>query len=496
MKKYVLVIDEGTTGTRAVIYDKKFNIVSQSYEEFTQYTPADDKVEHDAEEIYEKSIKMCKNALKSASISPEEIDCIGITNQRATCIVWDKNTGKPLYNAIVWQDVRTADLCKSINETPWGEKARKSTGWNVAPVYSSLMLKWLMENVPELNEKVSNGEALFGTIDTWLIWKLTAGKVHSISYSNASVTGSFDLSTLNWDKEFLDYLGVPVSIYPKVTDDSGDYGLTNKNIFGTEIRITGVIADQHAALYAQGCTKPGMAKCTNGTGTFVDINIGDKLVISDQGLNTVIAWKVKDKITYAIEGYAAVTGSAVQWLRDGLEVIKDSKESEAIALSVKDSNGVYFVPALTGLSAPYWDAYARGIIIGITRGTKVAHIVRATLESISFSTKDICDAVERESGVKLKVIKIDGGASKNNFLAQNFSDVLDAYVERPISVEATSLGAAMMAGLYTGFWKESDFENVVKIEKTFDPTMDRNQAEVLYTGWKKAVNRAMNWIEN
>lgn len=377
MKNYVLVIDEGTTGTRALIFDKDFNIVSQCYEEFTQYTPSADKVEHDAMEIYDKSVRMCKEAMLSGGVAPEEIAAIGITNQRATCLVWDKNTGVPLYNAIVWQDNRTAALCQKINDSEWGEKARKATGWTVAPVYSSLMLHWYLENVPEIKEKIESGEALFGTIDTWLIWKLTGGKSHVVSYSNASVMGSLDLSTGEWYTEFLDYLGISTDIYPEIVSDSGNYGTTEPDIFGAEVPICGAIADQHAALYAQGCRSKGTCKITNGTGSFLDINIGDECVVSDQGLNTVIAWKIGDEINYALEGFEAVTGSAVQWLRDGLQVIDKSSESEPLARSVEDSNGVYFVPALAGLSAPYHDPYARGTIFGISRGTTKAHIVRA-----------------------------------------------------------------------------------------------------------------------
>lgn len=495
MKKYIMVIDEGTTGTRVLIFNKNFEIVSQSYTEFTQYTPSEDKVEHDAREILDKSIEMCKMAIEKGNISPDEIDSIGITNQRATCLVWDKNTGEPLYNAIVWQDNRTADLAHKINSCEWGQKARSATGWTVAPVYSSLMLKWYVENVPQIKEKIDSGDALFGTIDTWLIWKLTKGEVHATSYSNASVMGSLDLRTGKWYKEFLDYLNVPISIYPNVIEDSGDFGVTDSEIFGANIPITGVIADQHAALFAQGCVEAGMGKCTNGTGTFIDVNIGNQCMVSDKGLSTVIAWKIGDEITYAVEGYSAVTGSAIQWLRDGLGIIKSSEETEAIARSVEDSNGVYFVPALAGLSAPYWDAFARGMIIGITRGATSAHFVRATLEAIAFLSKDIFDAITNEAGIKMKSINIDGGASKNNFLAQFLADMINATVQRPVSVEATSLGAAQMAGLYTGFWKMEDFKETVANERIFEPSIDVERRESLYSNWLEAVKRSSGWIK-
>lgn len=493
MKNYVLVIDEGTTGTRALIFDKEFNIVSQCYEEFTQYTPSEDKVEHDAMEIYAKSVGVCREAIEKAKIASSDIAAIGITNQRATCLVWDKNTGVPLYNAIVWQDNRTAALCQEINDSEWGEKARKATGWTVAPVYSSLMLHWYLENVPEIKEKIESGDALFGTIDTWLIWKLTGGKSHVVSYSNASVMGSLDLSTGEWYTEFLDYLGISTDIYPEIVNDSGNYGTTEPDIFGAEIPICGAIADQHAALYAQGCRSKGTCKITNGTGSFLDINIGDECVVSDQGLNTVIAWKIGDEINYALEGFEAVTGSAVQWLRDGLQVIDKSSESEPLARSVEDSNGVYFVPALAGLSAPYHDPYARGTIFGISRGTTKAHIVRATLEGIAYRLKDILDVVEKESGVKMTGIRIDGGASMNDLLAQLMADMLDARVDRPLSVEATSLGAAQMAGLAAGLWTEADFDKSLEIDKSFEPAITDEKREALYAGWREAIERSVGW---
>ncbi|MGL4606536.1 MAG: FGGY family carbohydrate kinase [Eubacteriaceae bacterium] len=493
MKNYVLVIDEGTTGTRALIFNKNLQIVAQSYEEFTQYTPSENKVEHDAMEIYNKSVEMCKNAMQKAMITANEIACIGITNQRATCLVWDKKTGEPLYNAIVWQDNRTAEFCKELNASQWGEKVRKSTGWTVAPVYSSLMLHWLIENVPTIKEKITCGEALFGTIDTWLVWKLTGGKKHVVSYSNASVMGSLDLKTGEWYSEFLGFLGIDTKIFPELVSDAGDYGVTAKEIFGAEIPISGVIADQHAALFAQGCRTGGTGKITNGTGSFLDINVGNECVISDQGLNTVIAWKIGNDFTYALEGFESVTGSAVQWLRDGLEIIVESSETEIKARSVLDSNGVYFVPALAGLSAPYHDPFARGTIFGITRGTKKAHLIRATLEGIAYRLKDIMDVVEKESGVKMKAIRIDGGASKNDLLAQLMADMMDVQIDRPFSVEATSLGAAEIAGLAIGLWKEEDFDAALSIDKTFLPEISKEKRDEVYRGWQEAIKRSIGW---
>lgn len=493
MKDYILVIDEGTTGTRALIYNKKFDIVSQEYVEFAQHTPAENMVEHDAMEIYEKSIKMCKLAMERANINPEDIASIGITNQRATSVIWDRKTGEPIYNAIVWQDTRTADLSEEINKSHWGEKARKSTGWTVSPVYSSLMLKWYLDNVEGLRERMDRKEVLFGTMDTWLLWKLTGGKEHKVGYSNASVMGSLDLVTCKWNEEFLNYLGIPGHVYPEIVNDAGLFGETQKEIFGACIPVHSMIADQHAALFSQGCTEEGTVKCTNGTGTFIDVNVGKECVISDKGINTVVAWKIGDDVTYALEGYAAVTGSAVQWLRDGLRVIESSEETEAIANSVEDSNGVYFIPALAGLSAPYHDPYARGTIFGITRGTKSEHIVRATLEAVAFRCKDICDAVEKDSGVKIVQVKIDGGASKNSFIAQSMADMLDAVVDRPTNIEATSLGCAQMAGLAAGVWNMSDIEASIDIEQTFVSKIDSETRRRRYNDWTKAIERSRGW---
>lgn len=495
MKKYVMVIDEGTTGTRALLFDKQFHIAAQSYEEFTQYTPGEGMVEHDAMEIYDKSVAMCRNAMKSANAQADEIAAIGITNQRATCVVWDKKTGVPLHRAIVWQDVRTADACQAINDSDWGEKARKKTGWTVAPVYTSMMLKWYMDNVPEIKQALEDGTALIGTIDTWLIWKLTGGDVHAVSTSNASVMGSLDIHTGKWYTEFLDYLGIPVDVYPEVRADSGDFGETTADLFGAPIPIGGAIADQHAALFAQGCRTGGTGKITNGTGSFLDINVGSNCVISEEGLNTVIAWKIGDKMDYALEGYESVTGSAIQWLRDGLKIIDNSAQTEEMALSVPDSDGVVFVPTLAGLSAPYHDPFSRGTIFGITRGTKREHVVRATLEGIVYRLKDILNAVEKESGVKMKDIRIDGGASNNNFLAQTMADMLNAEINRPSSVEATSLGAAEMAALAVDFWTIDDMQNALEIDRSFSPQISEAEREKRYTVWQDAIKRAIGWTQ-
>jgi glycerol kinase len=495
MKKYVMVIDEGTTGTRALLFDRAFKIAAESYIEFTQHTPAEDKVEHDAEEIYDKTIRMCRNVLEKARASAADIECIGITNQRATAVAWDKKTGKPIHNAIVWQDNRSARRCAELNAGEWGAKCKEKTGWVINNVYSSLMLEWMAQNVDGAREGFKSGDVIFGTMDTWLIWTLTGDKSHKISYSNASVTGSLDIHTGEWYKEFLDYLGLPPSIFPTVTEDSGDYGQTAPEIFGAPIPITGSIADQHAALFAQGCKTVGTAKLTNGTGSFLDVNIGEKCFVAPGGINTVIAWKIKGKTCYAMEGYAAVTGSAVQWLRDGLGIIKSSGEIEGLARSVSDTNGLYFVPALAGLGAPYWDQFARGIIVGINRGTVKEHICRATLESIAYSVRDITDAIADMTGGKITAISIDGGASKNNLLAQLLADIIGAEIRRPASIEATSLGAAQMAGLYTGFWQEKDFDVSIDYDGHFKPDIPEEKRRENYAQWLDAVERSKAWIK-
>ncbi len=494
-EKYILVIDEGTTGTRALVVDHNSEIKGQAYSEFTQYNPAPDRVEHDAEEIWEATQVMVKRALAEAGLKPTDLAAIGITNQRATTTVWDRATGKPVTRTIVWQDTRTAGYIETIREQ-WAEKAYRHTGWALAPVYSSLSLHWIMENVPGIRARAEAGELAFGTIDSWLIYKLTGGRVHAIAASNASVTGSYDMLNDEWYGEWLDFLGVPLALFPEVRDDSGDFGVTDLDVFGAEIPITSAIGDQQAALFGQGCLEPGTVKCTHGTGTFLDMNVGPKVAISQNGLNALIAWRMNGETTYGLEGYAAVTGSAVQWLRDGAEMIKDSAEIEALATSVPDNGGVYFVPALTGLSAPYWDSFARGMIIGITRGTKRAHIARATLEGIVYATKDFLETMRQDSGVDIKSIKVDGGAARNDFLMQFQADMLDAEVVRPINPEATSLGAAYMAGLAIGYWDSpaACFAGQ-KVDRVFTPEMPAEERERLYAEWTRAVKRCMGWAQ-
>ena len=494
-EKFILVIDEGTTGTRSLIIDRDSQIKAQAYTEFTQHHPASDRVEHDAEEIWDATLKMIKQSLADGDVAAGDIAAIGITNQRATTVVWDKATGEPITPAIVWQDTRTAGFVEEIREE-WAEKVYGRTGWALAPVYSSLSLHWILNNVEGAKARAEAGELAFGTIDSWLIYKLTGGKVHAIAASNASVTGSYDLINDEWYGEWLDFLGIPLSVFPEVYDDSGQYGLTDAALLGVEIPITGAIADQHAALFAQGCVEPGTVKCTHGTGTFLDMNVGPNVAISQNGLNTIIAWRMNGETIYGLEGYAAVTGSAVQWLRDGAEMIGNSAETEGLATSVEDNGGVYFVPALAGLSAPYWDSYARGMIIGITRGTSRAHLVRATLEGIVYSTKDFLETMRKDSGVDINTIKVDGGASQNNFLMQFQADMLDADVVRPLVAEATSLGAAYLAGLAVGYWQTpAECFAGQEIDKTFTPEMPAADRERLYADWTKAVQRSMDWAK-
>ncbi|MDD4692020.1 MULTISPECIES: FGGY family carbohydrate kinase [Clostridia] len=493
MNKYVLVIDEGTTGTRALIFNQKFAVVGQAYEEFTQFTPSENMVEHDAEEIYQKSITMCNRALESAKLSASDIECIGITNQRNTGLVWNKTTGKPLYHALVWQDSRMGEASNAIKASSFFNELLAVSGKNITPHCDVLILKWLLEHVEGIQEELDRNNVLFGTIDTWLVWKLTEGRTHATSFSNASSSGCMDVKAGKWYKALFDRVGVPMALFPEIKSESADYGYTE--VLGSRIPITGVIADQQSALFAQGCLDPGSVKCTNGTGSFMDINIGSTYTVPSGGVDTLIAWNLGGKNTYAVEGFAAVTGSAVQWLRDGLKIIHCSAEVESLASSVPDTNGVYFVPGLIGLITPYQDPFARGLLIGITRGTTEAHIARATLEAIAFRIKDILNIVE-DNGIRISEIKIDGGASENNLLAQIIADYCDATVIRPHSVEATSLGAALMASLYLGHTNLDEVKDMMSADATFSPRMDAQQRDETYGIWQEAVGRSLNWLKH
>ncbi|NNG66348.1 glycerol kinase GlpK [Caldanaerobacter subterraneus] len=496
MAKYVMALDQGTTSSRAIIFDHSGKMIASLNKEFRQIYPKPGWVEHDPMEIWESQIEVAKGVIEKAGIKPEDIAAIGITNQRETTVVWDKNTGKPIYNAIVWQCRRTAPICDDLKNKGFDKKIREKTGLVVDAYFSGTKVKWILDNVEGAREKAERGELLFGNIDTWLIWNLTRGKVHVTDYSNASRTMLFNIHELKWDKEILEELNVPENMLPEVKPSSHVYGYTDKSIFGVEIPIAGDAGDQQAALFGQACFKPGMAKNTYGTGCFMLMNTGEKAVPSKTGLLTTIAWGIDGKVEYALEGSIFITGAAIQWLRDELRIIDSAPQSEEYALKVEDTNGVYVVPAFVGLGAPYWDMYARGVIVGLTRGAKREHIIRATLESIAYQTRDVLEAMQEDSGIKLQALKVDGGASANNFLMQFQADILGVPVDRPQVIETTALGAAYLAGLAVGFWNSrEEIEKNWNIDRRFEPAMEEEKREKLYRGWKKAVERAMKWAE-
>jgi glycerol kinase len=492
----ILVIDAGTTGIRAVVLDAECSVQAQAYTEFPQYHPGPDRVEHDAEEIWDAARRMVTQALEEAGLDPAALVAIGITNQRATTVVWDRRTGEPITRAIVWQDTRTAGRAAELAEE-WGDKAYAHTGWSLAPVYSSLSLEWILDNVDGARELGEAGHLAFGTIDSWLTYRLTGGAEHVISASNASVTGSYDLLSDDWYTAWLTALRIPLSMFPDVRDDFDTSVRTDAGVFGASVPIGSAIADQHAALFAQGCIEPGMVKCTHGTGTFLDMNIGTEPVIdTSSGLTCQIAWRGDGVTVYALEGYAGSTGAAVQWLRDGAELIPTSADSETLAETVPDNGGVYFVPALTGLSAPYWDSYARGMIVGISPGTKKGHLARATLEGIVFSVRDFVDAMSTVSGNPITSIAVDGGASQNDLLMQLQADHLGTEVVRKANTEATTLGAAMMAGLAVGVWPSAEAAlSTQRVERTFTPQMTEADRAAAYATWTRAVERARGWAK-
>lgn len=495
MAQYILSLDQGTTSSRAIIFDKKGAIVAVEQHEFTQFYPHPGWVEHDAKEIWETQISVAKNVLKLNNINPGQIVGIGITNQRETTVVWDKNSGEPIHNAIVWQDKRTADICDRLKKDGHEKYIRDSTGLVVDAYFSGTKLAWLLDNVPGARKKAEKGELLFGTIDSWLVWKMTNGAEHSTDYSNASRTMLFNINELRWDDRLLKLLNIPANMLPEVNASSYIYGKTTADIFGVEIPISGIAGDQQAALFGQACHAPGMAKNTYGTGCFMLMNTGTTPVISKSGLLTTVAWGIDGKVEYALEGAVFIAGAAIQWLRDGLKIIDESKDSEFFAMKVEDTQGVYMVPAFVGLGAPYWDMYARGAIFGLTRGTTKAHLIRATLESLAYQTKDLLDAMEKDSGVPLKTLRVDGGASENNLLMQFQADILNIGVERPGITETTALGAAYLAGLAVGFWQKKDIQQNWQLDQSFTPEMDSDRRDKLYKGWQKAVERTKNWIE-
>ncbi len=500
MSKYIMALDEGTTSARTIIYDRKGKIISSAQKEFPQYYPEDGWVEQDAMEIWSTQVGVAYEALLKANLSYKDIDSIGITNQRETTVVWDKNTGEPVTRAIVWQCRRTAEFCDFLIKKNMTSAIREKTGLLIDPYFSGTKLRWILENVPGARERAEKGELLFGTVETWLIWKLTEGRVHITDYSNASRTMMFNINTLEWDKEILELLDIPEIMLPKPVPSSMIYGETADSIFGGAIKIAGAAGDQQAALFGQTCFSEGEAKNTFGTGAFLLMNIGEKPVLSRHGLVTTIAWGIGDKVSYALEGSVFVCGAAVQWLRDELDILECSKESEEMALKVQDNGGVYVVPAFTGLGAPHWDPYARGAVLGLTRGANKYHLVRATLESMAYQVKDLIDAINSDlfdSGICcLTKLKVDGGASENNFLLQFEADILDCTVMRPSCIETTSLGAAYLAGLATGYWASTDdiLDNW-EVERTFEPSMSEEERETLMSGWKKAISRAKEWAK-
>lgn len=491
---YVLALDQGTTSSRAIIFDHKGKVVSSAQKDFSQIYPKAGWVEHEPLEIWATQSGVIKEVMEKASVRPSDLVSIGITNQRETTVVWDKTTGAPVYNAIVWQCRRTSGICERMKDDDLEEYIGENTGLVIDAYFSATKIKWILDNVPGARDRAVKGDLLFGTIDTWLIWKLTGGKVHATDYSNASRTMLFNINTLQWDDYILEYLDIPKSMLPMVMPSSGVFGYTEEKDFGGRVPIAGVAGDQQAALFGQACFEAGEAKNTYGTGCFMLMNTGKMKIRSKNGLLTTIAWGVDGEISYALEGSIFVAGAVVQWLRDEMKLIRTAADSEILATAVNDSNGVYVVPAFVGLGAPYWDMYARGSIVGITRGAKAEHIVRASLEAIAYQTKEVLDSMEEDSGIKLKALKVDGGAVANNFLMQFQADILNTNVERPSVTETTALGVAYLAGLASGFWKNKDeiLQNRI-LDRVFYPEMEKGLRDKLFRGWKRAVERSRHW---
>ena len=490
---YILALDQGTSSCRAILFDKSGNIFATEQQEFTQNYPQPGWVEHNANEIWQTQVKVTQDILKNNKISPKEIAAIGITNQRETTVIWDKLTGEPIHNAIVWQDRRTAFICDKLKADGHEEAIREKTGLVTDAYFSGTKIQWLLDEVAGARERAERGDLLFGTMDSWLVWKLTGGKVHITDYTNASRTLLYNIHELKWDEDLLNWMKIPTSVLPKVCQSSEVYGKTEKSIFGAEIPISGIAGDQQAALFGQACHEKGMAKNTYGTGCFMLMNTGEEAVSSKHGLLTTIAWGIDGKITYALEGSVFIAGAAIQWLRDGLKLIDEAPDSEYFAMKVSDTDGVYVVPAFVGLGAPYWDMYARGAIFGLTRGTGKAHLIRATLESLAYQTKDVLEAMEQDSGLEMSNLRVDGGASANNLLMQFQADILGVEVERPKVTETTALGAAYLAGLAVGFWKKEEISQNWQSDRKFDSNMEEERRKKLYKGWQKAVKRTMDW---
>jgi glycerol kinase len=496
MSKYILAFDQGTTSSRAIVFDKKGEVVSIAQKEFTQYFPQPGWVEHDANEIWYTQLGVATEAVLKAGLSTQDIAAIGITNQRETSIVWDRNTHQPICNAIVWQDRRTAAYCDSLKKQGHAEEIQKRTGLIPDSYFSATKLKWILENIEGAREKADKGELCFGTVDSWLLFKLTNGKVHATDVTNASRTMLYNINTLQWDEEMLQLFGIPKSVLPEVRSSSEVYGHTDQILTAATIPICGIAGDQQAALFGQMCTQPGMVKNTYGTGCFMLLNTGTQPILSKNNLLTTIAWKIGDTTHYALEGSVFIAGAVVQWLRDGLGIIKTSAEVEQLATSVEDNGGVYFVPSFAGLGAPYWNGHARGTMMGLTRGTTAAHIARASVESIAFQTMDVLKAMNADAGIAIKEIRVDGGATVNNLLMQFQSDVLGCKVVRPKITETTAAGAAYLAGLAVGFWKDlSEITQYWQEEKTFESSANGQQIQKQISKWHTAIKAAQIWSE-
>ena len=489
MGKYILSIDQGTTSSRAILFNHEGQIVETAQKEFEQYFQKPGWVEHDANEIWTSVLACIADVLRKSDVEADEVAGIGITNQRETTVVWDKNTGKPIYKAVVWQSRQTQSICNELKEQGLEDTFRNKTGLLLDPYFAGTKVKWILDNVDGAREKANNGDLMFGTIDTWLVYKLSGKQAHVTDYSNASRTLMYNIHDLKWDDELLEILEVPKSMLPEVKPSSEVYAETvDYHFFGKQIPIAGIAGDQQAALFGQACFEKGMGKNTYGTGGFMLLNTGEEAVKSEHGLLTTLAWGIDGKVEYALEGSIFVSGSAIQWLRDGLKMIESSPDSEEVAGQVKSTDGVYVVPAFVGLGTPYWDSEARGAVFGITRGTTKAHFVRATLESLAYQTKDVVDAMVEDSGLEVKKLRVDGGAVKNNLLMQFQSDLLDVPVERPEVNETTALGAAYLAGLAVGFWEDrQEIANQWKVERDFEPSMEEEKSKKLYKGWQKAV---------
>lgn len=492
--QYILSFDQGTTSCRAILFDRDARIVGIAQKEFTQHYPTPGWVEHDAMEIWGSQMGVAREVLETHGVKPSQIAAIGITNQRETTVVWDRHTGKPVYNAIVWQDRRTAALCDDLKARGLETYIRETTGLVADAYFSATKIRWLLDNVEGVRERAECGDLLFGTMDTWLVWNLTRGECHVTDYSNASRTLLYDIRNLAWDPRLLDELGIPASLLPTVCSSSEVYGTTDTGMFaGARIPIAGIAGDQQSALFGQACFDKGMVKNTYGTGCFLLMNTGETPVPSRSGLLTTIAWGLNGRVEYALEGAIFIAGAAVQWLRDELKLIDSAEDSEYFAGKVEDSGGVYVVPAFAGLGAPYWDMYARGAIFGLTRGTRKEHIARATLDSLAYQTRDIIDAMQTDSGIALKSLRVDGGAVANNLMMQFQADMLGVDVERPMVTESTALGAAYLAGIAVGLWTQDEVVDKGRLERVFAPAMDAVQRERHYKGWKKAVRRTMDW---